>query len=65
MKLIVLLSVLGSSFGSKWTDHGDVDRANLTVVGCPEFEGLILWQNSRECHLCSWIRFSGTKYPFS
>jgi hypothetical protein len=63
MKLIVLLSLLGSSRASRWTDHGDVDRANLTVVGCSEFEGLILWQNSRECHQCSWLRFARRNFP--
>jgi len=64
MKFIGFFSLLRLSLASKWTDHGDLDRANLTVVGCLEFEGLILWQNSRECHQCSWIRFARWNKPY-
>jgi hypothetical protein len=51
-------AVLISSFvnGNKWTSQGKIDRAMLLLNGTNFSENLILWQNTQECHHCSWIR---------
>ena len=36
-----------------------VDRANVHVDSSSVLNGTILWQNTWECHKCSWIRSRG------
>jgi len=41
---------------NQWQKESKVDRAFIWPKKVEEVEGLILWQNSKECHKCSWIR---------
>ena len=41
---------------NKWVDQGRIDRAMLIFNSTKFSENLVLWQNTRECHHCSWIR---------
>lgn len=53
-----LIAVIGVVYAgeSLWIRESKVDRANLLVVGDVKTEGYWLWQNSLECHHCSWVR---------
>ena len=49
-----------------WEDKGHIDRAYLLVEGKSWNENLIIWQNTEECHHCTWIRsrdFNGQIIP--
>ena len=39
-----------------WRDDSRIDRAYVSPANGKDVNGLILWQNSFECHKCSWIR---------
>jgi len=41
---------------NEWRDDSKIDRAFVWPTNGEEVGGLILWQNSFECHKCSWIR---------
>ena len=41
-----------------------VDRANVQVDATSLLNGTVLWQNTWECHKCSWIRSRGLDGKF-
>ena len=41
-----------------------VDRANVYVDSSSLLNGTVLWQNTWECHKCSWIRSRGLDGKF-
>lgn len=41
-----------------------VDRANVHVDSSSLLNGTVLWQNTWECHKCSWIRARGLDGKF-
>merc|ERR1712130_136077 len=46
----------GCVIAKKWTQNGDIERARILLNGTDFSRGMILWQNTEECHRCSWIR---------
>ena len=43
-------------FCDVWMDQGNIDRAQVLVNTTSFSTNLVLWQNTEECHHCSWIR---------
>ena len=41
-----------------------VDRANVQVDATSLLNGTVIWQNTWECHKCSWIRSRGLDGKF-
>ena len=61
MKFIIFFLILASAKSestNNWKRNGKIDRAKIFLHGTKFSENLILWQNTKECHKCSWIRWS-------
>ena len=54
--LFRLISLINVTDGNLWTDKKKIDRALLILNGTKFSNDLIIWQNTKECHHCSWIR---------
>jgi hypothetical protein len=54
--LFRLISLINVADGNLWTDKKKIDRALLILNGTKFSNDLIIWQNTKECHHCSWIR---------
>ena len=64
--MLLIVTLLKLTLADLWQDKGHIDRAYLLVEGEPWNENLIIWQNTKECHHCTWIRsrdFNGQVIP--
>ena len=56
LNFFLILAIAKSESTNNWKKNGKIDRAKIFLHGTKFSENLILWQNTKECHKCSWIR---------